>query len=132
MAMKLTEELMKESFLPHLGDGETLITTTYAIKQNWFITYLSKYYFLGLTNKRLLIMQVSMFFKEKNIKKVESQEISLVTIKETILGKTIKIKTNNGEVFKGRVNNTVIGLKNNRERVDTLLGYLRQLPAYIE
>ena len=85
--VKLTEDLMQETLAPHLQDGETLTHWAFGIKQPNILLIvplfalaivpgviamqmLTKNYVIGLTNKRLIVLQV------KSIANVELKALS--------------------------------------------------------
>ncbi len=104
---KVTDEQIAELFTPHLQAGEKLKTTAYGIKQpnmllmlplfalavlpgaiaTWILT---KHYFLGLTNKRLIILRTGGYAD------VVVKEISEYSLAEL---STNPAKTKTGAIF---------------------------------
>ncbi|WP_040213027.1 PH domain-containing protein [Clostridium polynesiense] len=129
MAFRLTEDLMRDSFEKYLTKDETELYPIYAIKQNWFVTWLSKYYFIAVTNKRLFIMRVSTFLKEKSFMEVKPEEIKSAAINKGALGSIIEIYMKDGRFLKARVNKTVLGLGSQKQNLEKIKEYIDNLPV---
>ena len=130
MALKLTKELMKDSLYRHLMEGETIEAMVYGQKINYLITLLSKYYFLALTNKRLLVMRVNPFFKEKELTAVNLEDIKGFNSKSNLNGKNVTIEGNEGRIFQGIIPSTILGLSNHKEDLQMFLNRLQELNIY--
>lgn len=130
MALKLTKELMKDSISRHLMEGETIEAMVYGQKINYLITLLSKYYFLALTNKRLLVMRVNPFFKEKELTAVNLEDIKGFNSKSSLNGKNVTIEGNGGRIFQGIIPSTIVGLSNHKEDLQVFLNRLQGLNIY--
>jgi|GEM_PF-6719134 len=127
MALKITEDLMLEKFSGYLSKDETEICPIYAIKLNWFITLLSKYYFIALTNKRILVLRVSTLLNEKDFMEIRPEEIKSCSINKAVLGKSIEIKLKDGTVLKAKANNKVLGLNNQSKNIDKIEAFFRKI-----
>lgn len=127
MALKITEDLMLEKFSGYLSKDETEIYPIYAIKLNWFITLLSKYYFIALTNKRILILRVSSLLNEKDFMEIRPEEIKSCSMKKAPLGKAIEIRLKDGSVLKAKANNKVLGLSNQSENIERLYNFFQKI-----
>lgn len=127
MALKITEDLMLERFSKYLTKDETEIYPIYAMKLNWFITLLSKYYFIALTNKRIMILRVSTLLNEKDFMEVKPEDIKNCSIENATLGKAIKIILKDGSSFKAKANNKVIGLSHQVENIERLSNFFKNI-----
>ncbi|WP_426349976.1 PH domain-containing protein [Alloiococcus sp. CFN-8] len=130
MALKLSRELMENSLSKYLQEGETIDVLVYAQKMNYFMTLLHKYYFLAITNKRLLIMRVTAFYNEKEFKAVNLEDIKGFKTSKSINGKTVTIEGKNGRIFKGTVPSVILGFSEQKESAFTFMNKLQGLNIY--
>ena len=104
---KLTEETIKDTFQPHLLEGEELQQVAFGVKQpNIFLLIaliacailpgliavflLTKNYVIGLTNKRFIVLKI------KSMTNSEVKEVTEYGLDEV---KTLDVKTSTGGLF---------------------------------
>ncbi len=76
MALKPTEQGMKEAAAKFLAEGEELVTVGWASEKG------VKYYYVGLTNRRLLIIRLSTLYKVKGEESIPLAELEACSIYE--------------------------------------------------
>ena len=130
MALKLSRELMENSLSKYLQQGEEIEVLVYAQKMNYFMTLFHKYYFLGITNKRLLIMRVTAFYNEKEFKAVNLEDIKGFKTNGSINGKAVTIEGNNGRIFKGTVPKVILGFSEQKESASDFMNKLQGLNVF--
>jgi hypothetical protein len=135
MPLKASDQQANEMFARHLMPGETL--TAYVYGQSgpalWLQALLgalvsfmlSKYYYVGLTNRRLLLLRVSGMFNEKGIESIDFPQIVNVETKWALAGKTLVFTLANGERRKIMVRGRAWGLKHQREYLEQIAGFFQ-------
>jgi hypothetical protein len=76
MALKPTEQGMKEAVSQFLNAGENLVTVGWASQKG------VKYYYVALTDQRLLIIKLSMTYKVKGAESIPLSELEGCSIYE--------------------------------------------------
>lgn len=141
MPLIINDQIIMERFKKYLKSDETEFYYVLAQREPyaallgvslllWLLGF--KYYLIGLTNKRLLIMQITITCKEKKFEAVEFTEIDKVEITDIMFFKrltdrNIRLKLTNGEKYKFKILKTIIPIKKQGDNMLKITNFLNNL-----
>ncbi len=139
MPFKINDEYVQNLFTKHLRATETDLIYGFGFNMGplWSHAFLGaltvffmKFYFLGLTQERLLVLEVDMMYKEKRLLPIEFVQIDEIKIKNLFLGlRVFIIRLVNGKKFSLTMSPKPIGLKNAKDHLERMcqIFYARNL-----
>lgn len=80
----------------------------------------TKNYFMGLTNRRLLLMHVSLTYDQEHVESFDISEIGGVKINDSSMEKTIHITLRNGKKYKIKARKKMHVVKNQQENLEKI------------
>lgn len=135
--MKINDSTIKEILQPFQEDDEQELYYCYGITTVTFgqamlfgdliSPFLSKYYILGFTDKKLIMLRIGAFGKPEEAKTIEYKDISNIKISNWFfgLGKKIQIQGRNKLKVKLRINKRVVKIKKQRENLENICNMLK-------
>lgn len=135
--MKINDSTMKEVLQPFKEDDEQVMYYCYGLTTATFgqamlfgdiiAAFLSKYYILGFTDKKLIMVRIGMLGKAEETKTIEYKDISNVKISNWFLGlgKKIQIRGRDKLKLKLKINKRVVTIKKQRENLENICDMLK-------
>jgi hypothetical protein len=80
----------------------------------------TKNYFIGLTNRRLLLMHVSLTYDQEHVESFDTSDIGGVKIEDSSMEKTIHITICNGKKYKIKARKKMHVVKNQQENLEKI------------
>lgn len=135
--MKIDDSTIKEVLQPFQEEDEQAMYYCYGITTATFgqamlfgeliAPFLSKYYILGFTHKKLIMVRIGMLGKPEETKTIEYKDMTNVKISTWFfgLGKKIQIQGKDKLKLKLKINKRVITIKKQRENLENICNMLK-------
>jgi hypothetical protein len=146
MPLRLSENVAREMFAKHLQPDDGALSFVYGIDtpSMWLATlflgplvtaFMTRYYLLGLTAKRLLLVRVSRWYGEKQCRSIDLSEIAEVGIDDSrdpynlgamiaMPGKKIRLTLKDGSKYRLGVLENVKEIPGQGKHLDKICSYL--------
>jgi hypothetical protein len=126
MPLMTSDQHVTGLFAKHLEPGETDLVYAYAedgppiwlrmmVLGAVLSFFLTKYYFVGVTERRLLLMRLRANYKEKETVAFPLRDLQDVSSKKVFLGRSLRFTTPDGRRHRLLLRNRLIGLGRQKE-----------------
>ncbi len=135
----ISDESIVAQFQSLLKPDEKLLYYVYAYRQpsiSFMFTIgpvaalTMKFFYLGVTDKRLLISEVDMLMKPEALTAIDFSQLKGVRAKKGILANSLKIVTVDGKTHIFSITNRAGGLKKQGENAQAIIDFFSRFPVY--
>ncbi|MFC2166629.1 hypothetical protein ACFLQZ_01535 [Acidobacteriota bacterium] len=85
-----------------------------------------KYYFISWDTHKLHLIETTLSGKEKIFRSLDLSDIESVEVKNRVINKLVNLKIKGEDILRLNCGNKVMGLKNQKEHLETILNVLNQ------
>ena len=143
MGSVLSDQLIVERFKKHLEPDEPELYYVFGQQVpssglqllilflfGWILAalntaYATKNFFIGLTNKRLLLMKVSMTYEEKDLKSIELSDIEDTRVEDSAMEKIIHLALRSGERYRSKTRKKLYVVEKQEENLKKICHFLQ-------
>ncbi len=135
----LNDQLIVELFKKYLGPDETKLYYVYGkhespgwmqalcILLGWLIisVFSTKHYLIGVTNKRLLLLEVSSSYEDKGVLPIEPRDLAEAWVKDSSKEKTIHFTLTGGRSYTIKAKKNLPKVENQAQGLEKIERFFR-------
>jgi predicted RNA-binding Zn-ribbon protein involved in translation (DUF1610 family) len=143
MPLKPSDALIQELFAPHLTSDDGEVSCVYGLHEPhddwimyWFFGpllrfFLLKHLLIAVTERRLLLMEISGFYQEKNCQSIEFDEVEQVQVDERSAWgfpfSIVRLKVQNGNRYRVTIRPEHPGMTKHEEHYRKVIAFCKSL-----